>query len=239
MVDEEPIRDIVATYELPQKLEDRLTFIATEQLHARYINCFDQQYEYIAFLVERFTRSSLDRRTRSLDEPVKVGNMRTLHETLPSQETPVDTTNPLDERSPESTDQAMTMLRPGLDASHYTFVEELLKTSHPVYHPKPYQVQGRLAKIQARLEEIAQKYKVNGRIVFPRRPIQYVRFNPLCIRFGRRLLGENPLQFFRKHAHVYRGLRRGELFEIDQGLYQALRTNNQLHLAIPEKYKRR
>ena len=238
MVDEESICEIVATYELPQKLEDRLTFIATEQLRARYVNCFDQQYEYIAFLVDRFTRSSLDRRTRSLDEPAKVGNMRTLHETLPSQEMPADTTNPRDQHSPESTDRAMEILRPELDAPHYTFVEELLQTSHPVYHPKPCQVQGKLAKIQSRLTEIAQKYQVNGRIVFPKRPIQDVRFHPLRIRFGRRLLGENPLQFFRQHAHVYRGLRRGELFEIDQGLYQALRAKDQLHLAIPEKYKR-
>ncbi len=62
------------------------------------------------------------------------------------------------------------------------------------------------------------------------RPI--IQIEP-CIKFGRRTYNKNPLALFRKHD-FYKNKLRTEIYNIDAGMYEALRRWNQLHIAIPE-----
>ncbi len=52
--------------------------------------------------------------------------------------------------------------------------------------------------------------------------------------FKNRKYNGDPLSYFQKHAILYAGLSRNQLNEVDSGLYDALRRNGQLELAIPE-----
>lgn len=239
MVDEDSVREIVATYELPQRLEDKLTYIAAERFETYAVEAFDRQYRYIAFLVDRYAWSKTDGQCASLDGPVSVEDDRPLYETVAAPDNQTKADEPDADPSQTSIDRAMWVLSLGLNPVQYRFVEELLQRSRPKYHPRIRQLRGRLEEIRAKFDELAERYRVNGHIAFPRRPIQDISFHPLEIRFGRRHMGSNPLEYYRKHEHVYRGLGRNELFKVDQGLYQALRTSRQLHKAIPDSCKRR
>ena len=61
------------------------------------------------------------------------------------------------------------------------------------------------------------------------RPIKQIE----PIKFGRRTYNKNPLAFFREHD-FYKNKSRTEIYNIDAGMYEALRRWGQLHIAIPE-----
>ena len=74
------------------------------------------------------------------------------------------------------------------------------------------------------------KEKLKGKSTILGRPI--IQIEP-CIKFGRRTYNKNPLALFRKHD-FYKNKARTEIYNIDAGMYEALRRWNQLHIAIPE-----
>ncbi len=63
------------------------------------------------------------------------------------------------------------------------------------------------------------------------RPIIQIEPN---IKLGRREYNQNPLALFRKYEKFYGNMSRTQLFDLDPGMYEALRTWKQLEIAIPE-----
>ncbi len=234
------VREILATYELPKPLESRLERIATVRLDELFITGFDSQYRYIAHLVEQFTPPRWSKKVDSLDEYIHADSSKTYHDTVADEGvgSRLQRFGGKVERSNLETKRAIDLLRTALTSVQYNFVEELIASSSPKTRISAENVKGNITEIHARLDEIAKKYRANGRFVFPRRRILDIRFHPLCIRFGRRSMND-LLVYYTQHKHLYEGVRRKELFDIDQSLYQALRAKGQLDQAIPEAYKRR
>ncbi len=272
MADVGTVQWILSTYELPERLEKRLTWIAADRFDELTLTRFDDQYRFIDNLVDKFTRRQWERREVSLDAPAYDDNQRsfqeyvsiarendqfvvgdgveadsgTCYDYLPDQRAPPQpayTDEPDEEpdnaRAAEEL-RTLKMLKNQLEPAYCEFLEYLLGRSRKNGYLREGYVSENLDEIQTRLDEVAGKYRVDGRIVFPPQPILDIRFHPLRIRFGRRpSMTRNPLKYWRRHRHVYQGLRRKELFRVDQSLYQALRAAGQLDEAIPEAYKRR
>lgn len=241
MADEQTVRYILSTYELPTKLEDRLTGIAVRRLNELFLNRFDDQYRYIADLVDKFTRKNSEQSTESLDRLAYDDGREDLYAVVPAQPEASENRDieVYETTGPSKTERSLERLKRELSGTQYAFVEELVndaQVNDPLGFPrKPDNVD----EIRARIDQIAQKYQVNGDIIFPRRPIKHIEFGPLQVEFGRRRLGGNPIEFYNQYRHVYGQLRRLELFHFDQGLYQALSNAGQLGEAIPESYRRR
>jgi hypothetical protein len=269
MAPEETVRWILSTYDLPERLEKRLTWIAVARLEELFLTCFDDQYRYIDSLVDRFTRRNWEWREVSLDALTYEDGRRSLQELIPDFQGDSRGTDPeggicwnlgayydelpdqrslcpegprgeTDDTDPSEHEHTLRTLRNHLDPVQYEFVEHLLQNNQGNGYVCESFVTRNLEEIQRRLDELAAKYQVDGRIVFPPQPILDIRFHPLRIRFGRRSsITRNPLRHWRRYRHIYRGLRRKDLFRIDQSLYQALRAAHQLDQVIPETYRRR
>lgn len=269
MATEETVRWILSTYDLPERLETRLTWIAVARLEELFLARFDDRYRYIDSLVDCFTRSNWKWREVSLDALAYEDGRRSLQEFIPDSQGDSRGTDPeggicwnlgaysdelpdqwslcpekprgeTDDTDPSKHEHTLRTLKNHLDPVQYEFVEHLLQNNQGNGYVREPSVTRNLEEIQSRLDELAAKYQVDGRIVFPPQPILDIRFHPLRIRFRRRSsITKNPLRHWRRYRHIYQGLRRNDLFRIDQGLYQALRAAHQLDQVIPETYKRR
>lgn len=78
-------------------------------------------------------------------------------------------------------------------------------------------------------EEVNLKTKLEKGQLILGRPI--IQIEP--IKFGRRNYNKNPIALFKEHD-FYKNKSRTEIYNIDPGMYEALRRWNQLHLAIPQ-----
>ena len=108
-----------------------------------------------------------------------------------------------------------------------------MRLNHPKYRDSETQSH-ELLYIPTYLKEDNQKDlkgKLKGKTTILGRPI--IQIEPF-IKLGRRKYNKKPLVLFRKHEDFYRGKSRTEVYNIDPGMYQALRIWNQLDIAIPE-----
>ncbi|MFH1521868.1 MAG: hypothetical protein ABIF18_02825 [archaeon] len=80
-------------------------------------------------------------------------------------------------------------------------------------------------------EKLKEWIKEKGPLVILGRPV--IQMEP-SIKLGRRKYNKNPLALFKKYEEFYRGKSRTEVFNFDSGMYESLRINNQLHMAIPQ-----
>jgi hypothetical protein len=229
------IRSILETYELPDKLREKLAWIATTRLAERFVNTFDDQYAYIAHLVDVFTRHHCDRYIKSLDARISSDKSRTYHEVIGvsdalCQEEPDQDYGKNESRIAET----IAILRRNLEDAHFDFVVHLIRATRPrCIATDPVGVSENIEAVRARLRELAAKYQANGKIVMPKRPIGRIRFTPLSIQFKKRNYAGNPLGFFSQHIDLYDGMSRARLCRFDPGLYGALCRANQIHAAIP------
>jgi len=232
---EHTIRSILETYELPEKLKEKLAWIAATRLAERFINTFDDQYAYVAHLVDTFTRHYCDRYVKSLDARISSDNSRTYHDVIGvSDSRRQEEPEPDCEKRESQVYETIGILRKNLEDAHFDFVVHLIRATH--YRgiaTGPVDVSANIEAVRSRLRELSEKYQADGKIVMPKRPIGRIRFTPLSIQFKRRNYRGNPLGFFSQHADIYDGMSRVRLCRFDPGLYSALCRANQIHAAIP------
>ncbi len=242
-MDKKFIRGIVETYDLPPKLEARITNIAITGIEEHNFSNIADQYDYIAWLVDKFTNlASLGARLPiSLDAEIKPNSHLRLYDLITS---PYDNDKKgLEEENGVdilSLEELLNLLRERLDKKGLNLLSTLLpekrrKMMLYVNYPKR-DITRNYDDIAYRLAEIAETFDRNGKIMIPPRPIIQVKFKPLRIKFGRRNYNGNPLSFFEQHRENYQGMKRKELKHYDSGLYTALRIQRQLDKAIPDSW---
>lgn len=222
---------ILSTYDLGPAKKDRVAQIAKRTLRQRYQHNFDEQYVFIARLVDRVTVSDRER-TRYGVRPHKVRRLiRFPRHARPYE--PID--NLIEaEADDEPAKEAFTVLWAGLNPRRYEFLKELWRAAGPHMTLDPRQTRRELPQIKQRLRQLEREYRFGDRILVPLRPIRRIRFDPLSIEFRKRKIDGDPLGYLGRYRRVYGPLSRNQLFQLDQGLYQALRNANRLDEAFPK-----
>ncbi len=251
MAHEELVRDIMGTYNLPEKLEDRITKIAIREIKEFSINGFDSVYRHIAQLVERSQLFS--RREVSLNQPLSFDSNLTVQDLIGVED---QLENRLDESNPNSPYESIS-LTPEIRKK----LEELVKK---------YQINGRLIIprrqiVSTRLNPFSVKFKLrryNGNpLAFFRKNknvyggmtrgelrkvdeglfislLRHKQLSKAIPQKRRRYRGyRSPLDYFRVHFKDFNIISRSQLREQDQGLYLTLLRRHQLDRAIPPKQK--
>ena len=81
MLDEKLIKEIVKTYELPLKLEDKIVRIVANRMNQSSISGFDSAYRYIDDLIYKF-KSYYNQRMLYLDSEIKQNSGNTFHDII-------------------------------------------------------------------------------------------------------------------------------------------------------------
>lgn len=239
MTTDELVRQIVWTYELPPKLEERITRIATQRMHERrhnlYPNTPEALYNDIAHLVEAFGAPYGARLPLSLDLPVAFGSDTTFHEFIGEEDRRLSKFFEDERQSGMPLQEIVEILKGRIDSPYLDVVHRLLSSRNEkgglILDVAPDKIDTR--RVQDRLKELIDRFTINGKLVVPARPIQQVSFEPLNIEFGVRRFKGDPLTFFYEHRNVYEQLTRVQLYRVDRGLYETLRKHGQLDRAIP------
>lgn len=241
MADENSIRSIIETYELPNSLEDKILAIANQNIPAYSPGSSQSNYDYIASLVDKFTRPYEDRFLKSLDEAVGPDDRRTRHELIGGHDYSLKELIPgKNQRKRLHAHELIELLEDHLERPYLELISDLLPGTEAesfLWGLSPKHVTGDMDSIKKVLLNLEAKYGSRGTIILPPRPIISVRRNSqeLDIRFGARKYNGNPLAFYESNQEIYQGMGRTELARFDQGMYQSLRVANQLDQAIPEK----
>lgn len=231
------IEEIIETYELPERLTKKIVGIARRQIEERDIYSFDSIYGRIAELVEKFQVPFKEARALRLDSRITHGSESTYHDVIgiddPNLSRRFEYEN---NREVLSATEVLNILRDKIDPLDFDLLKQLVESNKRIMlHMSSEELLSSVGEIRDRLEELAQEYVINGRVVIPRRPIKYVFFNPLSIRFGLRNYNNgNPLEYLGENKKTYEGMNKRELFRFDPGFHRALRRHKQLDGAFPE-----
>lgn len=241
MANDVSVREIVETYELPPRLADKIALIAKIRLAELGLTRFDDVYRYIDYLVRRHTTESPYDRTVSLDSPISPHSDSgyTLHDVIGTEDR-AQTEEHVGYKYREDQErlhahEVLEILREHVSGQSSDILKHLLDHNNGGYvNFSPEEIAANIEYIQTRLNEMTNRFEINGNLVIPRRPIVSVHFDPLEIRFGRRRYNDEPLAYFLAHPEVYDSLSRTELQRVDSGLYDALWKKSQIGIAIPE-----
>ena len=123
MLNENAVKWIVATYNLPPRLESRVTRIAIERMYWRlehvYPETFDSLYRDIADLIEKWTNYGARIPVR-LDAPIPWGSY---HDSIGTED---KSFSELEEERPQSLLEIVGILKERLDSPYFNFVHQLL-----------------------------------------------------------------------------------------------------------------
>ena len=241
------IREVVKTYELPTSLESRIVAIAERRVHELHLNSTVKVYNYVDYLVGRFTAREEDKVTFSLDTS-KFEDAKTFQQKLgvddPNLAAYTERVYLQQQPLPNiSVSEIVGILRGHLSELDVNILLQLMNQGVNVFDSSTKDlllnrdhVVSQIPLIQERLYNLAQAYGRDGRLILPPRPIVYVKFNPEpYIRFGIRNYNGNPIAFFNAHPEVYGGIKNaGELWVFDKPLAEALYNGGQTSIAFPE-----
>lgn len=235
MDNEKSIKLIVDSYDLPLKIKQKLLHIAIQRTETLFIDNFEQIYEYIANLVEKF-RIPYQERSYVRGDNSFLGGSNTFFETIETED--LSLTKLIEGHKKKSTipiEKALATLDGQLDEISLNFLHELARSQNREIHLDISSEQLILGKhtLQKRIDVLAKKYVKDGKLFMPKRPIIQVYFEPFSIKFGNRRYNNNPLAFFEANKNIYGGMSRSELSFFDNGLYLALRNHGQLNSVIP------
>lgn len=232
---EDLIEYIVSTYNLPHKLEDKIIRITTEQIHKFYIHNFNDAYEYISNLVEKFKIPFRERTGIRGDKPINPDSGETFFDLIGAEDSIL--TNLFEESKgfsrTKSLDEIIYILESSLDKSDIELMRRSFNCNLSFY-VREEDIIAKANEIGERFRELIGVYGRKGKLIIPKRPIAQIQFNPLSIKFRNRKYHGNPLAFFEKHKDVYGGMSRSELASVDSSLYVTLLKTKQLSIAIPE-----
>jgi len=238
MADEKLVEDIMNTYDLPHKLKNKITRIAIEQIDKFYLYGFDNAYECISNLVEKFKIPFREKNVIRGDKLISSDSRETFYDLMGTEDSVLSSLFGESENlsRTKSLDEIICILEPSLDKSDVELMRRLFNRNL-LFYIREEDIIAKAPKIQERFRELMKTYERGGKLIIPRRPIVQIQFNPLFIKFKRRGYHGDPLAFFKKHEDVYGGMSREELISFDIGLYSALWRAKQLHV-IPRKPKK-
>lgn len=222
------IESILKTYEIPGKLKGKIGFIALQRVEEDFINDYNQIYDYIAHLIEKFQTPYEGRFFIRLDSQKYKNSNAPYYEFFSSEETEKIPKRQMDSKNTLSLSDTYKILERYLDKTSFSLFQQLLFKEDVKFNvSEEFLIKNHL-KIQEKLEKLVKKNK--NRFVIPKRPI--IQLQP--IKFGRRTYNKNPLAFFNSHPDSYGGLSRTQLSKFDAGLYESLRRWGQIEFAIPK-----
>jgi len=241
---QQDIRQIIETYELPPKLEERILHIALRQFDEEGFAGFTEAYNRISHLIDIFELHGTEKRKEKnflrLDQ-IPEGE-KSLHERIGGEDSSL--VNVLEgdalvaDKGTSTLGQVVDIFQEQIAQTTFERMK-LLFTQYFEMHLglSSEEIVGSKEVLETRMNEVFSTYVKDGKVVLPPRPIKRITFTPeLRIEFGRREYGslsENPLQFFRDNIDYYAGMGRYELYKVDRDLYLALRKKRQLVQAVP------
>jgi len=240
MINQEVVEEIVKTYDLPTRLEDKISRIATRRINELAISGFDSCYRYIDDLINKFKRPYQERVHISLDSQIKHDSNDTYHDIIGFEDINLRQLFEYEDEPQNRifASELIDILKDRLSEVELEMLTQLLdseKNRRLFIYTNPDIILNNVEEIGQRLGSLADKFKFNGGLKIPQRPIIHVNFNPLRIKFGNRKYDGNPLAFFQKNIDTYGKMSRGQLQKFDGGLDVSLRKYGQLDLAIPER----
>lgn len=239
MPNQKAIEFIVKSYSLSPRLEERIIQIALRRVNELSISGFNDIYSYITGLVEAFNMPFTEKLAMRLDSAVR-DSKKTFHELIGQDELAAGFADEDEEETEEDKlgemplDDIICRLEGKLGQKELDVLKQLsLQYGHLSLPCDITTIEENADDIAERLKQLIQTYERDGKFIMPKRPIIYIRFNPLAIRFGKRRYNGNPLAYFREHIKTYKGMSRKELSRYDQSLYLSLCKSNQIVIAIP------
>lgn len=239
------LKQIVSTYNLPKRVESLVLRIARRNIRELGFISFDDQYRYLAHLIDKFQVGRDEKRTVSLESSA-FNDGRRWYDVLS------------DGRDAYEDEESGIPLRKAVEISDLFLGDGQKATTHQLLDrsmsgenlgSEPDEVIADFLGIDLRSRAVA-RYLQSGGVIYPeRRVIQVILdLDNVRIRWGDRRYQGNPLNYFQRHRKVYDGLSRNGLYKRDVGLYDALHRNKtraedgrevrQIELAIPEKKQR-
>jgi len=232
------IQQIIETYELPSKLEERILVIALRRVEEGSIGDFTTTYREIADLIEAFRTPRQEKYAVRLDSAQRNDNERTFHEMIGNIDPKLDSVS-----EDAASVPADILPQKIVDQLEEKVDEMTLRKMKEVFGDymnfdlglAPEDIVQSKSIIEARVQQLFERFNVDGKIKIPRRPIKRVTFEPeLRIEFGKRRFDGNPLAFFQENSEVYAGMSKSQLQTFDPSLYMKLLGTGKLNEAIPE-----
>ncbi len=231
------LKQIIATYELAPKLEERILTIVQHQQEEGAFASFRETYDRISRLIEVFSKSPQQKREeRALHLDHQPEKNRTWHQRIGENDSSLIAIleDEIKEESNLNLQQALHLLQSEISSQTFEQMNQLCRTYFETHLNLNAQEVIELKDIiEQRAQEIFSIYLKEGKLFLPRREIKRIYFNPnLQIEFGRRDFGD-PLTFFRNNIDYYAQMSRTQLFNADRYLYLALIREKRIVEAIP------
>jgi len=239
VADEELIKSILETHNLDSKLQEKIIKQASKAIDKGFLNDFDSIYTYVDYLVEKFNMPYLEKFALSLDRLITSDSTKTFHDLFGEEDENLATLFEQPDNSEEGLpiEEAISILGHKIKEQDMALMQQLLDGCRGNFklNWSPNELRINISQIKERIAKLKDNYGANGDLIIPKRPIVYVQLNKsLIIKFGNRRYEGNPLAFFLANRDVYVGMGRTELAKFDGGLYDSLRREKQLDIAIPE-----
>ena|SRR3989344_4286091 len=169
------VREIVLTYDLPARMQERAIRTATRRVSEMHLNGFDSIYRYVANLVDNMMVPYRERIWPSLDQLIKHGSGQTFHDIIGAEDpllAVLSARHQAEEQYIErpSFSSAFEMLRDQLSETEADFIHRLLsRTSENVLglNVATHRLRDGVEQFRQRLESHVSRYHINGRIIIP------------------------------------------------------------------------
>lgn len=239
------LKQIVSTYSLPKRVESLVLHIARRNIGKLGLTSFDDQYRYIAHLIDKFQARRDEKRTVSLESSAFNDGRRWYDVLSDGRDAHEEGGSgiPLG----NAVEISDLFLGDGQKKATHWFLDKSMSGEN--LSSERDEVIADFLGIYLRSGAVV-KYLESGGVIYPeRRVIQIIlNLDGVRIRWGDRRYHGTPLDYFQRHRKAYDGLSRNELSKRDVGLYSALHRNKtraedgrevrQIELAIPGKKQR-
>src|SRR3989338_8978248 len=228
-----PLAQIIQSYELSPGLERRIMRIASRGVKEQSICAFSEMYNYVGRLIER-VRERYEPRLARLDHPLREEG-KLLGEMVADTHIETNETAPEYQQLKTAFEEKVRMMFPILSEAEQRIFTSLVENSSHHYIPATF-IDDTDA-LKERLGLLNDLAKEDKRFLQPERPIVAVSLDPEnpYVRWGARKYGGDPLEYLTRHAGAYKGMSATELRKLDPGLYYALHRKGQTK-SLPQKY---
>jgi len=189
-VNEEFVRYVLDTYDLPDKTKERLARHSLFRLRENETTDFDEAYTYVDGLAMG-AKLRHHARMRSLDEEVGE-TKRTLHEIIGQEDDSVrKLLESVQSRKKLSEQEIVEYLSYCLDRQDIEILNKLIGRQDVQFDVSLEYLLDNTEQIGERIRQVAQRYEKDGVILLPRRPIVQITWDPLSVEFKKRTRGDH------------------------------------------------
>ncbi|VVB78260.1 Uncharacterised protein [uncultured archaeon] len=235
MVEECQIREIVETYDLRERIKNKISGIAIRRIKELHLDNFEEIYEYISNLIDKF---------RERYNPVSSYMAINLNRPISNNTELIDLFLDSSEDKTKPADREIRYL----EETANNFYEELSDKEKNILDTLTNKIRrnnlnigldfNKLLEdrnyILERLRQLSRFSNEDGKIILPPRTIERIEFSPLRINYKKRFYNGKPIEFFLKNKEHYKGLGRYGLKKFDRPLYRSLLEHKQVEQAIPQ-----